>query len=867
MIKNKEKYYWIAIGIALLSFNFNAIAQQTSTLNHDIVGYWAKNSSEAVAQKPWNAQWIWLPDSIKSDVMLARRSFELNDLPTLAQLRITASSKYELYINGAYVCMGPARSAPHHQSYDIFDINPLLKKGKNTIAVKVHHQKGKVSYHLKGRAGLLVQVDFDPDTPSIISNAQWKVSEDPSWDNNSSLISRFQQVVNDRIDMKKVIVHWNSTDFNDNTWQSAWPLLRNSGWPAQKKGEKATTLTTPWTSLVARDIPYLQESNLKATNLIEARIMHSMDVISPVEIKNSISKEVSKQFKGYTSKNEPLVLSTTENNQFWFLLFDFGELINGLPQLNIEGPEGTRVSILSAPYMLDNTFTHRIVDSDFQDEIMLSGKKDNWQSLYFKPARYMAIVIHGNQEAVKIYHAGIHKIAYPFESNGSLSTPEAPWMEALWNASMKTIDVCTTDGYTDNYRERRQYAQTGYYAALGNYWTFGDTALQRRYLIQVAQEQQANGLMPAYAPLAKDDYMVILDSNCLWIRSLYSYLLYSGDKNTVSELLPAAEKLMDLLHTYTNTMGMIDSPPYAYWLDHTLNDRRGSNLCLNGHYLGALNDFSKVLNWMGKNEKSAIYKERAEQLKNSIRNNLWDADKQLFADALIEGNRSNHFSEHANAMALAGVIATKEQGKLIAEALLKKDNHNFIKRENGMTMVSPAMSYFLHKGLAEYGYVEESLQLLNDRFSKMLHPYTNGTLWEEWWRHGTGRTGKFMERTRSDAQTESVFPPDLIAQYVLGLQVNLPGMKEMLIAQPKTTKKQIEATIPSPFGNLTIEWQFNKKNSILKLDIPEGMLVKLNLSTFDLKGNKFVIINDKQHSINRKNEYFTLASGLQKINW
>ena len=67
-------------------------------------------------------------------------------------------------------------------------------------------------------------------------------------------------------------------------------------------------------------------------------------------------------------------------------------------------------------------------------------------------------------------------------------------------ASAKTIEVCTTDAYTDNYRERRQYAQTGYYAALGNYWLFGDHALQRRYLVQVAQEQEANGVMPAAMP-------------------------------------------------------------------------------------------------------------------------------------------------------------------------------------------------------------------------------------------------------------------------------------------------------------------------------------------------------------------------------
>ena len=99
-----------------------------------------------------------MPKSIQSDVMLARRSFTIEDIPEEAILRISASSKYELYINEKYISQGPARSAPHHQSFDVLEISSVLKTGKNTIAVRVHYQRGTTSYHIKGRAGLLVQL-------------------------------------------------------------------------------------------------------------------------------------------------------------------------------------------------------------------------------------------------------------------------------------------------------------------------------------------------------------------------------------------------------------------------------------------------------------------------------------------------------------------------------------------------------------------------------------------------------------------------------------------------------------------------------------------------------------------------------------
>jgi len=851
-----------------LGFQFTVLGQQISELQNGIQGIWQQNSSQKISLKKWEAQWIWMPDNIQSDVMLARRSFNLNEIPNEAILRITASSKYEVYLNDTYICQGPARSAPHHQSFDIFDITSLLKQEKNTIAVRVHYQNGTTSYHLKGRAGLLVQLDLG-DTNSlttIISDNSWKVHPDLSWDNNSSAINRFQLVVNDRINLNDKMVNFETINFDDTNWSNAKPLLRNSGWPAPKKDEKATSLTTPWTSLVPRDIPYLNETEIKATSLIEAKKIEHSNNKNPIP-NNSISltgeveKGVLKNFKSFLKKNNPLQLSASKENETWFLLFDFGKVINGMPKLIIEGSKNTEVYVLEAPFVVDDKFTHKIVASEFADQLTLSGNKDTWQSMYFKPTRYLAIAVKGNKETVKIHSVGIHKIAYPFELKGSISTPEAPWIENLWNASVKTIDVCTTDAYTDNYRERRQYAQTGYYAALGNYFTYGDTALQRKYLIQVAQEQQANGLMPAYAPLTGDDYMVILDSNCLWIQSLYNYYLYSGDTETIKQLLPAAEKLTSLLNSFVNELGLLDNPPYSYWLDHTLNDRRGANLCLNGHYLGALDDFSKILKWLNKDEESTIFKKRAELLRKSIATNFWDEEKKLFADAFVNGKRSNQFSEHANAMALAGKIASPKQAELVSKQLLARDNHNFIKRANGMTMVTPAMSYFLHKGLAEYGFEEASLEMFNERFGKMLSPNTNGTLWEEWWRNGTGRTGKFQERTRSDAQTESAFPPALFAEYILGVKVTKPGMEEIVISKPTTSLKKISGKIPTPNGLIKIDWNFGETNS-LSISVPENMNIKIDIDSFNVDGKKEMFLNGQ---IIKETKLLKISNGEYKI--
>ncbi|MDG1806094.1 family 78 glycoside hydrolase catalytic domain [Flavicella sp.] len=818
--------------LVVISFLSNLYSQE-NLLNNGVIGKWDPHNTTRWQQHLSLGQWIWLPKNSNSNLLFARKNFYLEKVLEKTHLAISASSKYELFINGKAICQGPARSAPHHQSYDLLDITSVLKTGANNISVKVHHQDKKKSYNHDGRPGLIAQI-YSNETIIIHTDASWKVTIDPSWDQDSPSISRFQMIVNDNINFIHKIENWNQTDFDDSKWLAAHPLLRNSGWPSPKKDEVAYAITTPWTNLVQRDIPYLIEKDLKASELIEA-ITFENSSNSPLannklKLTNTVDRFFKKQLKPYNKKNQPIVIPARSSSESTVLLFDFGKIINGMPKLKIQGALGTEVQILSAPFIVDGTFSQKRVDSEYLDRLTLSGTKDTWQSMYFKPTRYLALTVKGNDKPVSIDFLGIHQIKYPFENKGNIEVDKEPWIQRFWKASVKTIDVTTTDALTDNYRERRQYAQTGYYAAMGNYWTFGDTALQRRYLIQVAQEQMANGIMPAYAPLAQEDYMVILDSNCLWIRSFYNYLLYSGDYVTVKELLPSAKKMMNLLHSFTDQRGLIYNPPYAYWLDHTLNDRTGANLCLNGHYLGALQDFTKALQFL-EDEEQTKFQERSRKLKQSLATNFWNEENGLFVDAIANGVQSSKFSEHANAMALASGITTKQQAKRVATTLLTEDANNYIKRANGMTMVSPAMSYFLHIGLAENGYAKESLLLFNNRFSKMLHKDTNQTLWEEWWLDGSGRTGKLIGgRTRSDAQTESAFPPDLFVKYVLGIEVISPGMKQLKLSKPKAIFSDVKSSFPTPNGICHVEWKF-KKNHSIHLNIPENTKIKLELSS------------------------------------
>ena len=54
-------------------------------------------------------------------------------------MRITADSRYTLYVNSEFVGQGPVREWPSHWRYDEYDLQPYLRRGENVIAVLVNH--------------------------------------------------------------------------------------------------------------------------------------------------------------------------------------------------------------------------------------------------------------------------------------------------------------------------------------------------------------------------------------------------------------------------------------------------------------------------------------------------------------------------------------------------------------------------------------------------------------------------------------------------------------------------------------------------------------------------------------------------------
>lgn len=788
-------------------------------------------------------------------MFLARRSFVLPQAPERAVIYLTADTRYQLFVNGTFVARGPARSAAHHQSYDAIALDGLLHRGKNLLAVRLHHTGLAQPYHEVTRPGLLVQLEthFGRAVNIIGTDPQWKIVRDPSWDPSSPRINRWHDAFVDIIDLRQHAGDWLAGDFDDTSWPAAVsivpgrvsPAAGNSQipgsqwWPAPQADYVPQAITPPWVALVPRDLPLLAESPVRASRLVfagkladpagwqprEGSAAHRFTELPLLKVplidESRSDRSGLADWEPYERGQSPLVVFGSPKRQSKYLVFDLGEVHNGHSRLDIEGPAGAIVDVLCTPFLLEHGFDPRVLNSFNADRLVLSGRRHQWEAFFFKATRYLAVVVRGAAEPVRIHFAGVTRVAYPWSRRGTFVTPEYPWIERFWRAGAKTIEMITTDAYTDNYRERRQYPQTSYYAAQGNYAAFGDTFLQRRYLIQNADEQEPNGTLGAYAPMTDGRFMPFLDVQFFWIMSWHDYLLYSGDGATARRLLPVAQRVMQRLAELAQPNGLIADPPYPYWIDHSNLDRRGAHFVVNALHLLTLEDYAEMLDWVGERSGEPI-RRTAVGLRETLRTKFWNPQRGLYSEALVAGRQSTRFSEHANSIAIAARIATPEQTQAILPKVLKPDAD-----------IVPATSLFVYwtfRALCQNGRVDDALAMLESRFAHQLTA-GNGTLWEEWNLDRTYRNGRPEKTSRADAQGECGIFPMALTRWVAGIEPVAPGMHEIVVRRPVGSLKDIRTVLPSPLGDLHVAWSAGDRGDELAAKIPRSMTVKLDLTS------------------------------------
>ncbi|GEM_PF-4694294 len=147
------------------------------------------------------AQWIEFPGS--SEILYARKRFNLESTPSWAYLVISAVDNFEVYVNnnaiGGKTYVGGRPTA-------IFDISTSMKIGTNLIAIRSASQS-------RGMSG------------QVLVKVYWK----NLGQENSLLSGNDWRVENRELSQRQGLLAWNKLEFDDGSWSSAVPIFSSMG--------------------------------------------------------------------------------------------------------------------------------------------------------------------------------------------------------------------------------------------------------------------------------------------------------------------------------------------------------------------------------------------------------------------------------------------------------------------------------------------------------------------------------------------------------------------------------------------------------------------------------------------------------------
>lgn len=793
--------------IVILSSVAGVYAQQTVSINPRML------------QQNWDAYWIADPDAdpYSPAVFLFRKSFELTTLPQRMIVHISADQRYKLYVNGKYVCNGPARGSLLNWNFESTDIAAFLTTGKNTVAALVWNFAYMMPIaQTSSQAGFIIQADAAGDSV-LNSNSTWKVIQDTAYSMYSIQgLYAYMAGPGEKFDAAKHEWNWMNRDFNDSAWKPA--RLINNGVPQGG----ITSQGLPERLLCQRQVPFmeLKKQSFKAIRTCEgipeasALLQQGKDLLIPANTKVK-------------------------------LLLDQGELTTAYPCLRFSNGNHAEIKLTYAEslYFPDDSLMKRVNTKDQpkgnrdsvdgkivkgNHDIFIAGGDSNrtLEPLWWRCFRYVQVEIVTKEQSLLIHELNSSFTAYPLQEKAAFTCSDPVYTD-IWKTAWHTQRLCTGETFFDcPYYEQLQYVGDTRIQALVTFYASGDTVLWKKAITDFYDSRQSFGLVQCAFP---GNYTQFIPTySLLWIAMINEYRKHCADDALVKKMLPAVMDNLLWFEKYLDSNGMLGKLEWWNFIDWVKDttwgrgtppmDRQGNSSIYSLSYVYGLQQAVELMNSYGYKQVSARYQKMISRIKKAVVASCWDAKRQLLAD---NSNKKN-FSQHAQVLAiLVDLLPAAQQKKLMA------------KTYNNDSLV-PCSYYFRY-------YLAEAMQKagLGDAYTGMLQP------WKQMLQIGLTTFAEEPEPSRSDCHAWSASPVYHFLSLICGIQPAAPGFAKVKIAPSLGNLKWVDGIMPHRNGIIHVQLA---KTTTGKLSGTVQLPAKLD-GYFEWKGKK-ILLNPGINKIN-----------------
>ena len=474
-----------------------------------------------------NAKWIAAKDCDENTVhgfFTYKADFDIQ-LCENVLLYISAFTTYSVTVNGVFADCGQYEDYDFHPFYDVLDITELCKTGTNTVEIGHYVCGENFSTRSKGVPGIIFALT--QNKKEILCSGA---------DIRSSRAFGF-------LDKKEKLS--GQLGFNAEYDETSEPYEFRKSIEIEKSRDfamrpiKKLKIGAPQTGkLTAKGIFSDNIKDAPKADRMYAAFLSSRDDSFIKRTENGLKAE----------------LSESDNADGCYFIFDLGGESAGFLDLCINVPEKSEILIGYGEHCDDMRVRSKLGSRNFCFRYVAKPGLNE----FFYPYQRIGLrflQIHVYSRSAEIIRAGIRPSDYPLNI---LPCPVTDGLhKMIYNVGVKTLRLCMHEHYEDcPWREQALYAMDSRVQMLCGYYAFGEFEFAKAALVLMSHSyRESDGLLELCSPGREP--ITIPGFTAVFLRQVYEYMLYSGDKSFDSDFMRVLGKIADGFISRIDETGLI----------------------------------------------------------------------------------------------------------------------------------------------------------------------------------------------------------------------------------------------------------------------------------------------------------------------
>ena len=718
------------------------------------------------------AAWVWAQGAAFDEklVLEFENEFEVEEA-TEVVVHVTADQRYELFIDGELMSLGPDRADINHWAFATYRLRLPAGKHRLTATVAWIGDDAPCA-QITNRGGFLFAAEGPLASQLNTGVGQWRARRVAGWSFVPGPAPDFvgrQQAIDARQLARK----------SETPLTVVVPPLDGNAFGLMRTGWRLHPSPLP-------------DQALEPLNLGEVRAVIEGALPEPAVIRKQDAKHANRGAWQRLAAGQDEVVIPPDTAVS--VLFDLTDYCTAYPRMTLSGGKDATAVIAWAESLYeleaDGAVSSRkgsrneVVDKAFQgvaDVFITDGDERAFKTWWWRAGRYVLLKVRTESEPLTIKKFDLLQSRYPLEDDGEFASSDSK-LDKTQSLMVRGMQMCAHETYMDcPYYEQLMYVGDTRVELLTTYAMTADTRLPKRAIELYDWSTPLWGMAAEHYPSRTPQLSPTF--GLIWVSMIRDFVYWRDDPEWVRERLPAMRGTIDRFLVQLEDDGLLGAQPgwpFVDWVDGWMigippGGKEGKSSVVNLHLVQALLAAADVEEAHGEAALAARNRDAARRLGQRIVDRFWVADRQLLADDLAH----REYSEHAQCLAmLSGVLAEDEEGKCLDAMLSAPD----LKR------CSIYFSFYLFEALKKHGRGDEIVKRWD--------------LWKSLEELGLKTPIESPEPTRSDCHAWGSHPLFHARASLFGVRPASPGFAKVLIEPRPGDLTEMSVRVPHPKGEI-----------------------------------------------------------------